>query len=68
MGRSNQAYKCYVCNKAYRPEKLGRCMMPMFSRRQRVGVYRVVCLTCYQAVVDAWPAEAWAKPPVLHGF
>jgi hypothetical protein len=68
MGRTNKPYQCYVCYRVYPPENLGRTLLPIPSRRGKGPVHRVVCLTCYQAICDAWPSSSWARPPVLHGF
>jgi hypothetical protein len=68
MGRANKPYQCYVCCRAFPPEKLGRALLPIFSRRHKMRVHRVICLACYQAVVDSWPEQAWTRPPMLHGF
>lgn len=66
--RSNRGYQCFVCYRVYPPEQLGRCLLPIYSRRHQLRTHRVVCLTCYQSVVDSWPVNAVARPPTLHGF
>lgn len=68
MARSNKAYQCWFCYKAYPPEELGRLSMTDSMSRAGKPVFRVVCNTCYYAVCIYMRGEADSPPPVYHGF
>ena len=68
MARANRAYQCFVCKRVFPPEQLGRCELPLWSRRGRWPRLRLVCVNCYSAMVDCYPDALVHNLPALHGF
>lgn len=63
-----QKGRCYICRLRYWPEDLGRMRLPLTYTRFQEAWFRVVCHTCYDAVITAWSDEFHAAPPMFHGF
>lgn len=68
MAKKFEATRCWVCNRIYPFEDLGRVQLPLVARTGRQRYMRVICRTCYQAVADSVPLESQHLVPVLHGF